>query len=460
MKMIKLLCAILLVSAIQVLPQKETPPKGSTPKDFKLAEPVKITLDNGMQATLVNYGAIPKVTIRLTLRTGTTNENGYSTGIAGFTFDLLDEGTKTMTASQLADNAARMGGQVSSSGGNELSNITVDVLADYVEEALKMIADVVMNPAFNESDIERLKKDYIRNISINENVPQNIADREFRKLMYGDHPLGKEATQDDVAKYTRAEVEKFYKENIGALRAHIYISGNYDIKKAGESVKKYFNGWAKGNPVVKNIPKLNNKKELVVVERAGAPQSTINLGCPVVDISNPDYMKLSLMNTMLGGSFGSRITSNIREDKGYTYSPGSSVISRYRTAFWLMEADVTTSATGPSLTEIYYEIRRLQNENPSESELDGIKNYSAGIFVLQNSTRQGVISQLANLDLHELPSSYLTDYVKNIYAVTPSDISSAAKKYIDLKKMSLVVVGDKSVITEQLKAFDTDFPKN
>jgi predicted Zn-dependent peptidase len=317
-----------------------------------------------------------------------------------------------------------------------------------------------MNPAFNESDIERLKKDYIRNISINENVPQNIADREFRKLMYGDHPLGKEATQDDVAKYSKAEVEKFYKENMGALRAHIYISGNYDIKKAGESVKKYFSGWTKGSPAVKNIPALNSKKEMVVIERAGAPQSTISLGCPVVDISNPDYMKLTLMNTMLGGSFGSRITSNIREDKGYTYSPGSSVVSRYRTAFWVMEADVTTSATGPSLTEIYYEIRRLQNENPKESELEGIKNYSAGIFVLQNSTRQGVIAQLANLDLHELPASYLTDYVKNIYAVTPADISMAAKKYIDLKKMSLVVVGDKSVITEQLKAFDTDFPKN
>jgi len=163
---------------------------------------------------------------------------------------------------------------------------------------------------------------------------------------------------------------------------------------------------------------------------------------------------LDVMNSILGGSFGSRITSNIREDKGYTYSPRSTVDSRYKSAIWYEQADVTTEFTGASMQEITKEIERLQNEAPTKEELDGIKNYEAGLYVLRNSTPGGIIGQLVFLDVHDLPDEFLVNRVKNMYALTPEDIQSMAKKYIKPGDMTMVIVGDKEAIQKQIDEYE------
>jgi predicted Zn-dependent peptidase len=188
----------------------------------------------------------------------------------------------------------------------------------------------------------------------------------------------------------------------------------------------------------------------VFIQRPGAPQSTVYLGLPVVDPSHPDYVALQVTNTLLGGAFASRITLNIREDKGYTYSPQSFVTSRYRTAYWLQTADVGSEVTGAALQEIRNEIERLREEPPGEAELQGIKNYLSGIFVLQNSSRAGIIGQLAYLDLHGLPPEYLTRYVERVQAVTPEEVRRITRTYLRPEDMLLVVTGDPRVALPQL----------
>ena len=190
-----------------------------------------------------------------------------------------------------------------------------------------------------------------------------------------------------------------------------------------------------------------------LIDRPGAAQSTLYIGLPVIAPGNDDYIALVVTNALLGGSFASRITSNIREQKGYTYSPNSQVSSRYRDAYWVEIADVTTAVTGPSMKEIFYEIDRLQKEPPSEAELQGIKNYLAGLFVIRNSSRQGLIGQIAFMDFHKLPDSYLTNYVQNVFAVTPGDVQHVTQKYLVGDQMTIVVVGDKSKIADQLTPF-------
>jgi len=202
-----------------------------------------------------------------------------------------------------------------------------------------------------------------------------------------------------------------------------------------------------------NIPETQSKRAVHVVDRPDAPQSTLRIGLPVIDPANPDYLPLSVTNTLLGGFFSSRVTSNIREDKGYTYSPRSSISTNYRTSHWTQSADVTTAVTGASLKEIFYEIDRLQNEPPSPEELEGVQNYIAGVFVLRNSSRGGIVGQLANVELHGLSDDYLTTYVKRVYAVTPEDVRTMAEKYLRDDEMTIVVVGDKSQIEAQLKPF-------
>src|SRR6185312_5145927 len=152
-------------------------------------------------------------------------------------------------------------------------------------------------------------------------------------------------------------------------------------------------------------------------------------------------------------SFGSRITSNIREQKGYTYSPFSQLSARYRDAYWVQVADVTAQYTGASIKEILYEIDRLQKEPPSAQELQGIKNYLAGAFVLRNSNRGGLISQLEYVDLHKLGDKYLDTYVQKIYEVSAPQVQEMAQKYINDQKLTMVVVGDKQKISDQLTSY-------
>lgn len=169
--------------------------------------------------------------------------------------------------------------------------------------------------------------------------------------------------------------------------------------------------------------------------------------------SDPDFIKFTVMDSLLGSSFGSRITSNIREDKGYTYSPGSFIWNRYNTGYWIEAADVTTEATGASIKEILHEIDRLQKDPPTETEMQGIKNYLVGIYVLQNSSRTGVIGQLDAVNYNELDKNYLDTYVQSLTAVTAKDVQDMARKYLLTDKTTIVVVGDRSKIDAQLKPY-------
>ncbi|HEX9959718.1 MAG TPA: insulinase family protein, partial [Pyrinomonadaceae bacterium] len=203
-----------------------------------------------------------------------------------------------------------------------------------------------------------------------------------------------------------------------------------------------------------NVPTIAAKRSLSSIDRPGAPQSTIYLGMPAPAVSDEDFVKFTVMDSLLGSSFGSRITSNIRENKGYTYSPGSFVWNRFKTGYWIESADVTTESTGASIREILYEIERLRKDPPSEAELNGIKNYLVGIYVLQNSTRTGVIAQLESMNYNELDKNYLDTYVQKLVAVTPKDVQDTANKYLRQDRMTIVVVGDKSKIAEQIKPYE------
>lgn len=176
---------------------------------------------------------------------------------------------------------------------------------------------------------------------------------------------------------------------------------------------------------------------------------------PTIDPSHADFVPLRVMDALLGGAFASRITKNIREDKGYTYSPYSELSVRYRDAYWAENADVTTNVTGASLKEIFAEIDRLQSTPPPAEELAGIQNYLAGTFVLQNSSRAGISSQLAFMDLHALPPTYASTYVKQVYAVTPQQVVELAKQYLQDERATIVIVGDRKVIEQEVRAFGT-----
>ena len=454
MKTRTLLALFAVALAAPLLAQKQAPPEAGKPKGFSVPAPRKFTLDNGLAVTLVEYGTLPKVTVRLAVRTGNIDEKAGEVWLSDIVGDLLSQGTETKTAAQVAEAAARMGGEIAVNVGEDSTNLTADVLSEFGPEMAALIADVATHPKLPESELERLKGDRMRQLSIAKSLPQQMAAEKFRALLYGDHPYGRLFPSEEMLKgYTIAQVRAFHDANFSAARAHVYAAGKFDGKAMEAAIRKAFSAWKRGTPPSVNLPKPKNEHRLETVDRPGAVQSTIYLGMPVTDPSSPDWISLSVMNSLLGGSFGSRITSNIREQKGYTYSPNSQVSTRYRDGYWVETADVTTKDTGASLKEILGEIKRLQSEPPTEQELKGIQNYLAGTFVLSNSSRAGILGQLAFVDLHGLPDDYLNTYVSRVYAVTPAQVQQMASKYIQSDKALIVVVGDKKVIAEQVAPY-------
>lgn len=445
------LCCLLLAGPVWA---QETPPPGGEPQPFNLPDKTTFTLDNGLEVTLVPYGTLPKVTVRAVVRTGNIHEGPEEVWLADITGDLMKEGTTTRTAEDIAREAADMGGEVNISVGMDQSYVNGDVLSEHGPALVALMADILQNPSLPESKLDRLKRDRIRQVSIAKTQPGTIAQEKFRGVMYGEHPYGLLfPTQEMVQRYTVEDIRGFYEANFGAGRTHVYVAGRFDQAAMEEAIRSAFSGWARGTEPELPLPEPESERAVHLVDLPGAAQSNVYIGLPVIDPSEEDYVALQVTNALLGGSFASRITSNIREDKGYTYSPYSTVSSRYRDAYWVQVAAVTTSVTGPAIREIFNEIDRLQAEPPSPDELEGIQNYLSGTFVLQNSSRSGIIGQLAFLDLHGLDDSYLRNYVQRVYAVTPEEVQRIAQEYLRDEEMLIVIAGDVSQIEDQVDDF-------
>jgi len=452
-RLLLVLCAAAL-TATAAHGQKQASPAGGPPKAFTLAAHETYSLPNGMKVTLVPYGNIPKVSVSLALRTGNLNEAPDHLGVADITGDLLKEGTTSLSARALAEEAARMGSTLNVGTGPDETSFDMDVLSEYGPDAVKLLADVLQHPLLPETEVARLKDNLLRQFAVARSQPGQIALARFRKLMYGDHPYGTTLPADEIVSSLKiADVKKFYADNYGAARAHLYVAGKFDGPAVKEAISAGFAGWAKGPAVHENIPKPKTQRLLDVTDRPGAPQATVYVGLPVPNATSPDNIPLGVTNALLGGSFGSRITSNIREKLGCTYSPNSQVSRRYHDAYWLEAADITTDCTGKSLGEILGEIKRLQKEAPSAAELQGIQSYISGIFVIQNSSRGALIGQLRYVDLQGLGEDYLKTYVQKVNAVTPADVQKMTSEYLNPEQMTIVVVGDKSKITDQLAPF-------
>ncbi len=457
MRTVSSVISMLLFGSLLIFAQKQLPPEGGTPKDFSLPKKHTVKLKNGIEAILVPYGALPKVTVSVIVRSGNINEKADQVWLADLTGDLMKEGTASRTSEQISEEASAMGGTVSVNVGDDQTSIVGDVLSEFGPSMVALLADVARNPKFPESEVERLKANLVRQLTVAKSSPQQLTMEQFRKTLYGDHPYGVVfPTEEMVKKYTVNDVKKFYKDNFGAARTRIYVAGRFDVKQMEQAVRTAFDGWTKGPAPVVNIPKTKAKKSFHLVERPGAPQSTIYLGIPTVNPTSKEYIPLVVTNTLLGGYFSSRVTSNIREQKGYTYSPSSQISSRYHDTYYVQTADVTTDVTGAALKEVLYEINRLQDQPPTAEELKGVQNYMAGNFVLQNSSRQGIIGQLAFTRLQGIGDEYLTNYVKNVHAVTPKDIQQAAQKHLRDEEMTLIITGDKKKIEKQIEEFSKD----
>jgi predicted Zn-dependent peptidase len=446
-------------SAAAQRPARQSPPPLGSPKAFRLPPKREFTLANGMQVTLVPFGKIPKVTVYTAVRTGHIDEAPNAVWLADVTGDMMTEGTTTRSGRELAEQAASMGGSLSVFVGDDLTQIGGTVLAERGPEMVELVADLLRNPRFPESELPRIVATKTRDVAIAKSQPATIAQEQFLGALYGGHPYGRGLPTEAMLKsYGIAQVRDFYTRNFGAARSHLYVVGVYDAPAIERAVREAFGSWAAGAPPTVLPPAPRSAHAVTLIDRPDAVQSTIMLGLPAPGPTAKDYTALQVTDAILGGTFGSRITTNIREQKGYTYSPQSYVATHRHDAYWAQQADVTTKFTGASLKEIFGEIDRLRKEPPPTAELDGIKNNMIGLFTLRNASRGGIVNQLVDVDLQGLGDDYLTGYVSRVMRVTPADVQRTTESYLKPDRMTLVVVGDKKTVAEQVAPFQKPVP--
>jgi zinc protease len=438
-------------SAAAPAPARQLPPEGGTPKDFQLPAREHYSLPNGLKVTLVPYGNLPKVTVSAIVMAGNLNE-GSDTWLADLTASLMEEGTSSRSAEQVAKEAAEMGGNLSIGVGLDQTFVNGEALSEFAPGMVGLVSDVMLHPALPAEELERLRRDFLRNLDVALNDPDTMALVAFRKALYGDHPYGRLfPSAEQLQGYTVEQIRNFWEQNFGAQRTHVYIAGMFDAAAVKAAIEQAFGGWKSGPGPLSMPPVPSTERQYVeLIDRKNASQSNMYLGLVTADPSEPDYVALQAANSMLGGAFSSRITRNIREDKGYTYSPFSSLSARKADAYWVQNAAITTDDTAAALKEVYGEINHLRDEPPPEEELKATQNLMAGTFTLQNSTRQGIINVLNYVELHSLGENYLTDYVSRVYALTPADISRVTTEYLKPDNMTLVVVGDAARIGEEM----------
>ncbi len=430
------------------------PPPPGPPPAFTLPPRRELALENGLRVTLVQTGRLPRATVQLVVRGGTGDEAPDQAGLSRFVAGMLVEGTRTRSAGEIAAQAARWGGAIDAEVTPDVTLVGGTVLSEFTPDFLGLLADVATAPAFPARELERVRQDLLREVAIQRTLPQTLAQERFLALTYPGHGYGRLLPDAAALKGYRGEqVHAFHAATFVARRAHLYVAGRFDGAAVERAVRAAFAAWAPGTPYQGRPAAPTSRRTVNLVERPGAVQSSVVVGLPVLDPRNPDYVRLVVTNTLLGGYFSSRITANIREAKGYTYSPRSAVAVRAGApGYWAETADVTTAVTGPALGEILREVDRLRAEPPPPAELAAVQSFLAGDFLLRVSSRDGLLERLRFVDLYGLPPSWLEDFTRAVRAVTPEDVRRMARTWLDPARMTVVVVGDRAKVEGQVKA--------
>ena len=430
-------------------------PAAGRPPAWRLPPREEGRLAGGLGVTLVPVGTVPKATLRLVTGAGAAHERAGETWLSRLAARYLKEGTSSRDAPALADHVAGLGGELEVDSDDDSLWLELRVLAEFAPAAVELLAEVVREPALPEEALPRLRADLERQLALARSEPGWLTLGRFRGALYGAHPYGRVlADPAEIDAFSLPAARAFLARALGAAGSRLYVAGSFDAGAVGRAATRALDDWETPPRAAAPAPEAAVGRAVHMGDRPGAPQSTIHLGLAVPGPAHPDFVPLMVADALLGGSFMSRITTNIRERKGYTYSPRSSVAALRGGAYWVETADVTTSVTGAALREIVDEIERLGSEPPAADELAGIQNYVAGVQLMRGATAPGLLGVLAFLDLHDLGAQWAEGFVERVYAVTPGEVRRVVAEHLRPQAMTIAVTGDAGEIAEQLAPFD------
>lgn len=445
----------LLVLPARAQVDRSAPPAPGPAPALELPSVQRFTLSNGLPVVLMEKHQVPLVDLRLLIDAGAVDDPADRRGLASVTLDMMDEGAAGRDALALAEEVDFLGATLRTGSGLHTSVVELYTPLSKLESALPLMADVVLRPDFPEADLERLRLQRLTQLVQAHDEPNAVAATLFDRVLYGAaHPYGASPDEAGLRALSRADLERYHAAAVRPGNATLVVVGDVTRATIEPLLEAAFGTWTggpSGTPAqVDAVPQVEGRT-VYLVDKPGAAQSVIRIGRIGAPRSTDDYYALTVLNTVLGGSFTSRLNQNLREDKGYTYGARSAFDFRPAAGPFLAYAAVQTDVTGPALAEFMKELEAIRTPIPAD-ELERAKNYVALQYPRRFQTVRQVAGELGELVAYDLPESTLTAFTERIQAVTAADVQRVAHQYVDPDHLAIVVVGDRAAVEAQIDA--------
>ena len=417
------------------------------------------TLKNGLRVVLLESHKVPTFNMQMVVLSGGLSDKPDFRGLASFTAALLREGTTKRSSKDIAEQADALGATLGANSGlsSMTTNVTTSGLIENLDQTLELFADVIRNPTFPQSEVEKYKTRTLAQLQFQRSIAGFLAQEQFSRAIYGtSHPASLVAAPaDSIKKLTTKDLADFHSANFRPNNAILAIVGDVTLKEIMPKLEKAFGDWQKGDVPAFTIPPAPAQAEskIYLIDRPKSVQTVIQLGTLGIERTSPDYFSVLLANRVLGGGPSGRLFMNLREDKGYTYGAYSGFGGSKFRGTWEASSEVRTEVTEGAMKEFMNELNRLRNEPVPAEELENAKRAIVGGFALSLEQPTALLQNVIQQKLYNLPADYWDTYPQKVSAVTAADVQNAAKKYLDLGRLQIVAVGDATQAREALMKY-------
>ena len=418
------------------------------------------TLSNGVRLIVAERHAVPVVQFSLQLNAGYAADQSAAPGVANMAMEMLDEGTASMDALEISDSLSRLGADLSSGANLDFSVVSLSALKENLDASLAIYADVILNPAFSATELDRLKRLQLASIQQEKNDPTSMALRILPRLLYGaghaySLPMTGSGTEEAVSALDRDDLAAYHTAWFKPNNATLIVVGDTTLTEIQPRLETLFARWRPGDVPAKTLPEvaLPEKPRVYLIDRPGSEQSMIIAGHLIPPKNEADDIAVEAMNDILGGAFTSRINMNLREDKAWSYGADTTIVATQAQRPFLAIAPVQADQTGPAMQEIKREIDGfLGAQGATEAEVATSKKRSTLTLPGRWETARAVARDIAELVRFPLPDDYWNGYAKLVTKLDVSEVNAAAKRMLDPARLTWVVVGDLSVIEAEVRA--------
>ena len=453
------LAATAVMLSAQQAPDRTRPPQPGPPAPLSLPTIHKQRLANGLPVWIVEMHKVPVAQVNLLVFSGSTDDPPGKYGVASLAAAMLEEGAGSRSALEIADAVDYLGADLGATSAIDSSALRLHVPVARLADALPIMADVALRPSFPKDELERQRQQRLTSLLQGRDDPPTIASVAFSRILYGKaHRYGTPmmGTAETLETFTADDLRAFYTSAFRPENATLLAVGDVTPDTVMPLFEKSFGTWKPaGKAAPEQLPAVEQPaaRQIYLVDKPGAPQTQIRIGWIGVPRSTPDYFPITVLNTILGGSFSSRLNMNLREQHGYTYGAASSFDMRGSAGPFFAAAGVQTDKTAEALKEFFNELNAILEPVPAE-ELARAKSYVALRFPGAFETTGDISRRLEDALVYHLPDDYFTRYVQNIQAITVADVQRVARKYIQPGKFAVVIVGDRKAIEPGIRALD------